>query len=381
MSPEQVSGSELDRRTDIYSLGITFFELLTARRPYTRTDPSPVAYAGVVHDVLHRPLPDIRELREDLPPGIVPILATSTAKEPDDRFDSCESFRTALDALSEVPTGAATASMPFAEKMVSVVRSVIQPSGSWRTWIPSHRLQLALGSLGLILLTFGALLIAGATSERGTPKFAPLKGVDAAAISTWFAESYAEATRRRDVEAISRLFAVDSVDYLTKPIVSRSEIERERAASLATSEIAESYQTSVARSSLLGDTAIRTVWHGGFHPLAGGIDTVPGVDSTLVIIAGRDGHFVITSFRRLEPVIAQASEVKVEKPAVSRADPKRSIPRRSSSREVKRQSEKEGVVEWIGSIRLNSNDEDDRGRKEERRKERRKRSRDKDDKD
>jgi serine/threonine-protein kinase len=92
MAPEQRAGvPDLDRRADIYSLGIVFFELLTGTLPFV---------AATMPELfrLHSEavLPSVCRLRPDLPPGIDAILARACAKDRRDRFSTCEELDAAL---------------------------------------------------------------------------------------------------------------------------------------------------------------------------------------------------------------------------------------------------------------------------------------------
>jgi eukaryotic-like serine/threonine-protein kinase len=80
MSPEQVLGGDVDHRTDLYSLGVTLFELCTGSVPF---DTGEVAYHH-----RHTPVPDPRALRADLPPELARLILKLLSKAPADRFDS-----------------------------------------------------------------------------------------------------------------------------------------------------------------------------------------------------------------------------------------------------------------------------------------------------
>jgi serine/threonine-protein kinase len=92
MAPEQRAGiPDLDRRADIYSLGIVFFELLTGTLPFVAATASELFR---LHS--EAALPSVCRLRPELPPGIDAILARACAKDRRDRFSTCEELDAAL---------------------------------------------------------------------------------------------------------------------------------------------------------------------------------------------------------------------------------------------------------------------------------------------
>jgi serine/threonine-protein kinase len=92
MSPEQVrSARDVDHRTDIWSLGVVLFELLTGRVPFL-ADTLPALCAMV----LEQPAPPIATLRTDLPPGVGAIIATCLEKARENRFQSVVELASAL---------------------------------------------------------------------------------------------------------------------------------------------------------------------------------------------------------------------------------------------------------------------------------------------
>jgi len=84
IAPECIEGSKrIDERVDVYGFGLLFFESLTGQVPFPGED-----QAEVLRKVLTDALTPMRELRADLPAGIVGIVDKATAKRPDDRFVS-----------------------------------------------------------------------------------------------------------------------------------------------------------------------------------------------------------------------------------------------------------------------------------------------------
>ncbi|MEW5868515.1 MAG: protein kinase [Chloroflexota bacterium] len=96
MSPEQCKGGKIDQRSDIYSLGIVFFELITGRRPYQADTPMAVAFKQV-----SEPLPRLQELVPGLPETVEKVIYKTLAKNPDDRYQKMSEFFAALEKLAQ----------------------------------------------------------------------------------------------------------------------------------------------------------------------------------------------------------------------------------------------------------------------------------------
>jgi serine/threonine-protein kinase len=79
MSPEQIAGEPVDARSDLYSLGLMLYELLTGKLPFAGETPMAMAMAR-----LHRPLPDMRS-NSAIPATLAPLLERVLAREPGDR--------------------------------------------------------------------------------------------------------------------------------------------------------------------------------------------------------------------------------------------------------------------------------------------------------
>lgn len=91
MSPEQVLGEDVDHRSDLYSLGITLFELATGNVPF---DSGEIGYHH-----RHSPVPDPQVLRPDLPEGLSKLILRLLEKEPDARIQTA---RGVLEALFKI---------------------------------------------------------------------------------------------------------------------------------------------------------------------------------------------------------------------------------------------------------------------------------------
>jgi len=93
MSPEQGQGLDIDQRTDIYSLGIVTYEMLTNRVPFSSDTPFAVVMAHVT-----RPLPPLRESRPDLPRSVEDVIVKATAKDKEQRYYRAMEFAESLEA-------------------------------------------------------------------------------------------------------------------------------------------------------------------------------------------------------------------------------------------------------------------------------------------
>lgn len=93
MSPEQVLGKDVDHRSDIYSLGVTFFEMLTGKTPYDLENKSEYE---IQHKIIQEELPSVKMYQPSLNDRYDFIIRKATAKNIFDRFNTCEEF---IDAL------------------------------------------------------------------------------------------------------------------------------------------------------------------------------------------------------------------------------------------------------------------------------------------
>jgi serine/threonine protein kinase len=118
MSPEQVRGLEQDARSDIYSLGILLFELLTGRVPFTDANDF-----DLMQSHLEKPPPSVRFLVPSLPIELDEIIVKALAKDPAARFENVAALRAALEAVA-------------AELPVTTTSAAPAPSGSRHATLP-----------------------------------------------------------------------------------------------------------------------------------------------------------------------------------------------------------------------------------------------------
>ncbi|MEY3048333.1 MAG: hypothetical protein RL365_371 [Bacteroidota bacterium] len=112
MSPEQVHGKELDARSDIYALGVTFYQMLTGINPYHDLNTEYEIYNKITKE----DLPDPREIYPGVTERMVNILRKSLAKAPEDRFQTCDDFILALQGDVEVKPISKTGIEPTVEE-------------------------------------------------------------------------------------------------------------------------------------------------------------------------------------------------------------------------------------------------------------------------
>jgi eukaryotic-like serine/threonine-protein kinase len=92
MAPEQVDGKRGDPRTDLYAIGVIFFEMLAGQAPYSGDNAM-----AVMAQHVYQAIPRVDHLRKDVPPPIAAIITRCLQKKPEDRFSDVRAFLAALD--------------------------------------------------------------------------------------------------------------------------------------------------------------------------------------------------------------------------------------------------------------------------------------------
>jgi serine/threonine-protein kinase len=151
-SPEQARGGQTEEKSDIYSLGIVLFEMLTGIVPYTGDSPVSVA---LMH--LQEPIPIPREINPDIPVAVEKMIIKAVEKDPANRYHSA---REMADELSNWLMGRQTKAAKIRQTPVVDEPDVI-PKRTRKKDVARRRLAIILGIVILL-----AALVAGAFALR-----------------------------------------------------------------------------------------------------------------------------------------------------------------------------------------------------------------------
>jgi len=158
VAPEQATGGKVDARADLYSLGCVLFQMLVGRRPFSGDDAVSLVYQHV-----HTTPPRVDSLHPEVPVALGDLVAGLMAKDPDDRPDSAEEVRRALESVPTEAVVTATATVPVTATAVLPRRA--QADRRRKPWWP-----LVAGIAGVVVLL---ALTAAAILARGDPTAAP----------------------------------------------------------------------------------------------------------------------------------------------------------------------------------------------------------------
>lgn len=184
ISPEQASGKKIDRRSDIYSLGITMYEMATGKLPFVADSPVTVAIMQVKNRARSP-----RELNPALPVGLEQIIMGAMEKNPDNRFQSAAQMlrhvaqvknnpRTVFKMPRQETTPSGQA--PSKQEMPSNVKKLTPPRRSSRSMFPviagvaSAFLIVCCISAGVVLTELFNITATDTAKQISIPKFVDL---------------------------------------------------------------------------------------------------------------------------------------------------------------------------------------------------------------
>jgi serine/threonine protein kinase len=154
MSPEQARGEKLDDRTDIFSLGVVLYEMLTGRRPFEGK-----SAVDTLHAIINKEPPPVTEINPQAPPELADILGKALAKEPAERYKHAGDFELDLRRLKRAIESNSLISLQ--------AKQALQP----QSWWPGRRAMLVWSIIGVLLLVGG--LMAGWMLGRITARPGP----------------------------------------------------------------------------------------------------------------------------------------------------------------------------------------------------------------
>ncbi len=159
IAPEQASGQPVDAHTDVYSLGIVLYEMLTGELPFPGE-----SFVAVAMKHIQEPAPNVLDVRGDVPLRVAEMIDRALEKDPEHRFPTMDAFAAEIEAnLAELDRGE--------DGAVTMVVPAAQRLQKQRHRKPVSPLPLLIGLLGALAI---AAVIIGLLTLRGDNQKVPV---------------------------------------------------------------------------------------------------------------------------------------------------------------------------------------------------------------